>query len=115
MSVRQINCQYCGAVLPPPGSSGRPRRYCNSAHRLAASRRRKRCAPQRKINAPARGPGALTSATIVPDTVHAKMYRIHYPDGTLSDMVNLTRAKDALWSFVSLSQQSAEQPEQGDR
>ena len=33
---------------------------------------------------------------IVPDTTYAGMYRIRYAHGSLSDMVNLTRAKDAL-------------------
>ena len=34
-------------------------------------------------------------ATVVPDSIYAGMYRILLPDGSLSDMVNLTRAKDA--------------------
>jgi len=33
--------------------------------------------------------------SVVPDTKHPKMYRVRCPDGTLTDMVNLTRAKDA--------------------
>src|SRR5262249_26244406 len=33
---------------------------------------------------------------IVPDDRWPGMYRLRLPDGTLSDMVNLTRAKDAL-------------------
>jgi hypothetical protein len=33
---------------------------------------------------------------IVPDARWPDMYRIKKPDGTLSDMVNLTRARDAL-------------------
>lgn len=32
---------------------------------------------------------------IVPDGKWPGMYRIHLPDGSLSDMVNVTRAKDA--------------------
>jgi hypothetical protein len=34
-------------------------------------------------------------ATVVPDTRWPDMWRIAWPDGQLSDMVNLTRAKDA--------------------
>jgi hypothetical protein len=33
---------------------------------------------------------------IVPDAKWAGMYRLRLPDGSLSDMLNLTRAKDAL-------------------
>jgi hypothetical protein len=33
--------------------------------------------------------------TVVPDPDWPKKYRIRSPDGTLSDMVNLTRARDA--------------------
>jgi hypothetical protein len=40
-------------------------------------------------------PGKL-DPRIVPDATYAGMYRIRKPDGTLSDMVNLTRARDAL-------------------
>ena len=36
---------------------------------------------------------------IVPDAKYPGMYRIRRPDGSLSDMVNLTRACDALRSF----------------
>jgi hypothetical protein len=32
---------------------------------------------------------------IVPDQTYAGMWRIELPDGSLTDMVNLTRAKDA--------------------
>ena len=43
-------------------------------------------------------PKNTTSAvvSIVPDAVWPGMYRLRFPDGRLSDMVNLTRAKDAL-------------------
>jgi hypothetical protein len=33
--------------------------------------------------------------TVVPDSKWPNMYRVRSPDGTLSDMVNLARAKDA--------------------
>jgi hypothetical protein len=34
-------------------------------------------------------------ATVVPDSQWSDMWRIAWPDGRLSDMANLTRAKDA--------------------
>jgi hypothetical protein len=36
-----------------------------------------------------------TGFSIEADQSYANMYRVRKPDGTLSDMVNLTRAKDA--------------------
>jgi hypothetical protein len=32
---------------------------------------------------------------VVPDAKYASMWRVRYPDGSLSDMVNRSRAKDA--------------------
>jgi hypothetical protein len=34
-------------------------------------------------------------AHVIPDDKHPGMWRIRWPDGELSDMVNLARAKDA--------------------
>jgi hypothetical protein len=44
-------------------------------------------------------------ATIVPDSEWDGMWRIRMPDGYVSDMVNLTRAKDAaqLLALASLN------------
>ncbi len=39
-------------------------------------------------------------AHIVPDGRHPSMWRVQLPDGHLTDMVNLTRAKDAAVSIV---------------
>jgi hypothetical protein len=36
-------------------------------------------------------------AEIVPDATWPGMWRVRWPDGSLSDMANLTRAKDAAW------------------
>jgi hypothetical protein len=36
---------------------------------------------------------------MVPDAVHPSMWRVRWPDGRLSDMTNLTRAKDAVTCF----------------
>jgi hypothetical protein len=38
--------------------------------------------------------------SIEPDSNYASMYRIRFPDGGLSDMANLTRAKDAAIAFA---------------
>jgi hypothetical protein len=38
----------------------------------------------------------LPQTLIVPDAAHAGMYRLKYPDASLSDMLTLARAKDAL-------------------
>jgi hypothetical protein len=38
----------------------------------------------------------LSVTRIVPDKRWPGMYRLRLPDGSLTDMVNLTRAKDAL-------------------
>jgi hypothetical protein len=36
-----------------------------------------------------------TDLTVRPDENWSGMWRIHTPDGCVSDMINLTRAKDA--------------------
>jgi hypothetical protein len=38
---------------------------------------------------------------VVPDAVHPGIWRVRWPDGRLSDMTNLTRAKDAVACFVA--------------
>jgi hypothetical protein len=37
---------------------------------------------------------------VVPDSAHRGMWRVRWPDGRLSDMTNLTRAKDAVACFM---------------
>jgi hypothetical protein len=37
---------------------------------------------------------------VVPDAVHRGMWRVRWPDGRLSDITNLTRAKDAVACFI---------------
>ena len=41
------------------------------------------------------GKSTKALAEVIPDDEYAGMWRIRWPDGQLSDMVNLTRAKDA--------------------
>jgi hypothetical protein len=37
----------------------------------------------------------LLAFLVVPDSVYPSMYRVKWPDGRLSDICNLSRAKDA--------------------
>jgi hypothetical protein len=37
---------------------------------------------------------------VLPDATHTGMWRVQWPDGRLSDMTNLTRAKDAVACFI---------------
>jgi hypothetical protein len=37
---------------------------------------------------------------VVPDSAHRGMWRVRWRDGRLSDMTNLTRAKDAVACFM---------------
>ena len=37
---------------------------------------------------------------VVPDAAHRGMWRVRWPDGRLSDMTNLARAKDAVACFM---------------
>jgi hypothetical protein len=46
------------------------------------------------------GRGRNPLVTVEPDSKYTGMYRIRFPDGSLSDMVNLTRAKDAALAFA---------------
>jgi hypothetical protein len=41
---------------------------------------------------------------VVPDAAHPGMWRVRWPHGRLSDMSNLTRAKDAVACFVEAEQ-----------
>src|SRR5689334_7213819 len=46
------------------------------------------------------GRGRNPVVTVEPDSKYSGMYRIRFPDGSLSDMVNLTRAKNAALVFA---------------
>jgi len=37
---------------------------------------------------------------VVPNAAHPGMWRVRWPDGRLSDITNLTRAKDAVTCFI---------------
>src|SRR5262245_42464636 len=91
-------CLHCGEALPPTARSHA--RFCSPAHRRAAYRTHnpdRRSVRARFLEAPAaKKPAAAVYVAIVPDERFPGMYRLKRADGTLSDMVNLTRARDAL-------------------
>ena len=116
-------CHACGSQFRPQRSTAR---FCSPRCRKATQRARDRGMP---INVAATRPGvgldAVLSVTatigmsegqkpqsvtlkrkpakldprIVPDPKWPGMYRIRRPDGSLSEMANLTRRRDALRSF----------------
>ena len=118
-------CPACGVQFRPQRSTAR---FCSPRCRVAAQRARDRGTP---IGVAATRPGVAADAVlsvtatvemsegqkpqsvtlrrkppkldprIVPDAQWAGMYRIRRPDGTLTDMVNLTRAKEALVEMAS--------------
>ena len=47
--------------------------------------------------------------TVVPDPDRQAMYRVRWPDGSLTDMVNLTRARDAARYFADQAQRQEPQ------
>lgn len=42
-----------------------------------------------------------TGLTVQPDSTYPGMWRLHYPDGIVSDMVNISRATDAAFAWLS--------------
>src|SRR5262245_56757715 len=113
-----VTCFACGSPFKPQRSTAR---FCGARCRVAAQRTRNRGTP---IGVAATRPGVATDAVlgvtasigmsegqkpqsvtlrqpkldprIIADPKWPGMYRIRIPGGGLSDMVNLTRAKDAL-------------------
>lgn len=43
--------------------------------------------------------GDRMKARVIPDEAYPEMHRVRWPDGTLSDMANLSRANDAAARF----------------
>lgn len=48
-----------------------------------------------------------TGYAVVRDGTYPQMWRVERPDGSLSDMVNRTRAKDAAVAMLDRSQRAA--------
>jgi len=95
--TNRTTCRQCGKRL----TGYRPQaRFCSPAHRAAYQRSTTaNKAPRvRFLRGRPRDRAAVSAGyvSIVPDTRFPGMYRLKRTDGTLSDMVNLTRANDAL-------------------
>lgn len=52
----------------------------------------------------------LSGYAVVPDERYPNMWRVRRPDGSLSDMVNLTRAKDAAVGMLDRDLRQAVRP-----
>jgi hypothetical protein len=115
-----VACSHCGIEFRPLRRSAR---FCSSACRVA-SHRATDCNANSATHRPSEAPQASQNSSgrhwtssepknahtaekplsvtrgfaIVPDAKWPGMYRIRRPDGSLSDTMNLTRAKDALLS-----------------
>jgi hypothetical protein len=113
-------CLACGSPFKPQRSTAR---FCKPRCRVAAQRARDRGIPigtaatrpsatadavlsvttpvslsegQKRQNVTLRRKPPKFDPRIVPDPKWPGMYRVRRPDGSLTDMVNLTRAKEAL-------------------
>src|SRR5262249_10861169 len=96
--INNTMCRQCGKPLP--ATARRHARFCSPAHRAAHHRSSiaDRLPRVRFLTGAGRdNPAAMAPyVAIVPDTAFPGIYRLKRTDGTFSDMVNLTRAKDAL-------------------
>jgi hypothetical protein len=96
--INNTICHQCGKPLP--ATARRHARFCSPAHRAAHHRSSiaDRLPRVRFLTGAGRDNSAAMApyVTIVPDTAFPGMYRLKRTDGSLSDMVNLRRAKDAL-------------------
>jgi hypothetical protein len=107
-------CAFCGTSFAPQRSTAR---FCSSRCRTAAHRSSHVCNAVRAARATR---GALKSAPgisatsrlsvtrnlgprIVADDHWPAMYRLRLSDGALTDMTNLTRARDALANHAALN------------
>jgi hypothetical protein len=108
-------CRHCGERFP---LSRRDTTYCSPRCKQAAYRARNRVtAPEWRggvtgalkspegtpggvfpfiRNKPQKEPHKVGGISIVPDDRWPGMYRIRKPDGSLTDIVNLARARDAI-------------------
>ena len=90
-------CHQCGKPLP--ATARRHARFCSPAHR-AAYHRSSIAAGMARVRfpvAPTRDKAARPAyIAIVADNRFPGMYRLKRTDGSFSDVVNLTRASDAL-------------------
>jgi hypothetical protein len=96
-SMSDAICHQCGKRLP--ATARRHARFCSPAHR-AAYHRSSTAAKMARVRFPVARTRDKSAAgayvAIVPDERFPGMYRLKRTDGSLSNMVNLTRARDAL-------------------
>jgi hypothetical protein len=96
--ISNTMCHQCGEPLP--ATARRHARFCSPAHRAAHHRLSiaDKLPRVRFLTGAGRdNPAAMAPyVAIVPDTAFPGMYRLKCTDGLFSDMVNLTRARDAL-------------------
>src|SRR5262249_37086064 len=96
--INNTICHQCGKPLL--ATARRHARFCSSAHRAAHHRSSiaDRLPRVRFLTGPGRdNPAPMAPyVAIVPDTAFPGMYRLKRSDGLFSDMMNLTRARDAL-------------------
>ena len=57
--------------------------------------------------------GRLSGYSVVQDERYSSMWRVQSPDGSVSDMVNRTRAKDAAMAMLDRDLRSAESGQGG--
>jgi hypothetical protein len=88
-------CEHCGRQLPL--ATRRHARFCCSAHRAAHNRTRS----VRFLSGATFDKSAAPYIGIVSDAKWPGMYRLKRADGSPSDMVNLTRARETLASFAA--------------
>jgi hypothetical protein len=116
--MEAVTCSNCRKAFHPVRRSAR---YCGSTCRKAANR--KVCHANSSPHSPSQAPPASQNGSgvhsgrpkpknvpstrstlsvtrrgfvIVPDVKWPGMYRLRCPDGTLTDLINITRARDAL-------------------
>jgi hypothetical protein len=87
-------CEHCGGQLPLVARLHA--RFCCPAHRAAHHR----TLSVRFLSGTTIDKSAAPYVGIVSDAKWPEMYRLKRADGSLSDMVNLTRAREALASFA---------------
>jgi hypothetical protein len=95
--INNTICHQCGKPLP--ATARRHARFCSPAHRAAHHRSSiaDRLPRVRFLTGAGRhNPAAGAYIAIVADNRFPGMYRLKRTDGSFSDIVNLTRARDAL-------------------
>jgi hypothetical protein len=95
---RRRSAQFCGATCRKRASRGASTAPTNSTRAFVSVTGHPDIpAAGKRVFVTLRRPSML-STRVVPDARWPGMYRLRLSDGSLSDMLNVTRAKDALLS-----------------